>query len=262
MSRREPHPTLLEHGDTRHPVRADGVRRCHFGMAARRRRGPADMRLAIPQRSGRLGLGGRFTRPPPHRRRPVCPGDGDRRRPAKPHAPRGSSWDAVTSFAYPFGYYSKQGHAAVRDAGFSQAGIVSGQRDRSIDDRWRIPRAQIGPGMHRRGSGGSRATEGRRRQMAQPGQATALAVRPAEVCLGSSRGSGASARPAGRGSSPATGSTVSESLRVRSGPAPLRTETSPVRVVIVDVERSHPGHRLPTPCGRALPRGVGPGRAG
>jgi peptidoglycan/xylan/chitin deacetylase (PgdA/CDA1 family) len=52
----------------------------------------------------------------------------------------------VTSFAYPFGYYSKQSHIAVRNAGFSQAGIVSGQHDRSNDDRWRIPRAQIGPG--------------------------------------------------------------------------------------------------------------------
>lgn len=54
---------------------------------------------------------------------------------------------AVTSFAYPFGYYSKQGRTAVQDAGFSQAGIVSGQRDRFSDDRWRIPRAQIGPGF-------------------------------------------------------------------------------------------------------------------
>lgn len=52
---------------------------------------------------------------------------------------------AVTSFAYPFGYYSKQGGAAVRAAGFRQAGIVSGPRDRSGDDRWRLPRAQIGP---------------------------------------------------------------------------------------------------------------------
>ena len=54
---------------------------------------------------------------------------------------------SVTSFAYPFGYYSKQSHIAVREAGFSQAAIVSGQHDRSGDDRWRIPRAQIGPGL-------------------------------------------------------------------------------------------------------------------
>ena len=53
----------------------------------------------------------------------------------------------VGSFAYPFGYYSRQGRSAVQQAGFDQAGIVSGRRDRSSDDRWRIPRAQIGPGM-------------------------------------------------------------------------------------------------------------------
>ena len=67
---------------------------------------------------------------------------------------------AVTSFAYPFVYFSRQGRTAVRDAGFDQAGIVSGQHDRSGDDRWRLPRAQVGPGMapqdvvdlvHRRG---------------------------------------------------------------------------------------------------------------
>jgi peptidoglycan/xylan/chitin deacetylase (PgdA/CDA1 family) len=66
----------------------------------------------------------------------------------------------VTSFAYPFGYYSKQGGQAVRDAGFDLAGIVSGPHDRSSDNRWRLPRALIGPGLspedlvtliHRRG---------------------------------------------------------------------------------------------------------------
>jgi peptidoglycan/xylan/chitin deacetylase (PgdA/CDA1 family) len=67
---------------------------------------------------------------------------------------------AVTSFAYPFGYYSKQGIQAVRNAGFDLAGIVSGATDRSNDDPWRLPRALIGPRLspedlvtliHRRG---------------------------------------------------------------------------------------------------------------
>ena len=79
---------------------------------------------------------------------------------------------AVTSFAYPFGYCSKQGRRAVRKAGFGQAGIVSGLRDRSADDRWRIPRAQIGPGLtpedlvalvHRRGGDARWRNRGKQR---------------------------------------------------------------------------------------------------
>lgn len=67
---------------------------------------------------------------------------------------------AVTSFAYPFGYYSRQGGQAIREAGFDLAGIVSGPQDRSSNDRWRLPRAIIGPDLspedlvaqiHRRG---------------------------------------------------------------------------------------------------------------
>jgi peptidoglycan/xylan/chitin deacetylase (PgdA/CDA1 family) len=54
---------------------------------------------------------------------------------------------AVTSFAYPFGYHSRQGRLAIRTAGFRQAAIVAGMRSRSGDDPWRLPRIQIGPNV-------------------------------------------------------------------------------------------------------------------
>jgi peptidoglycan/xylan/chitin deacetylase (PgdA/CDA1 family) len=51
---------------------------------------------------------------------------------------------AVTSFAYPFGYHSKESRLAIRAAGFDQAGIVLGVRASSGDDRWTLPRVQVG----------------------------------------------------------------------------------------------------------------------
>ena len=168
---------------------------------------------------------------------------------------------AVTSFAYPFGYYSKQGHIAVRDAGFSQAGIVSGQRDRFSDDRWRIPRAQIGPGLtpedlvalvQRRGGDAkwrNRAKQrlwlfGRRRFAWGPPEAAGV-------------GGADAADVFCRRRDPRCLSCSSERLaapfadRIGSGQGGHRRHRG-----------RHPGHRLPTPAGRTLPRGLGPGRAG
>jgi peptidoglycan/xylan/chitin deacetylase (PgdA/CDA1 family) len=53
----------------------------------------------------------------------------------------------VTSFAYPFGYHSKEARSAIREAGFDQACVVSGLRARSGDDRWTLPRVQVGPDL-------------------------------------------------------------------------------------------------------------------
>lgn len=53
---------------------------------------------------------------------------------------------AVLSFAYPFGYHSARARRAVREAGFTQAGVVGDLPARAGDDCWTLPRLQVGPG--------------------------------------------------------------------------------------------------------------------
>ena len=53
---------------------------------------------------------------------------------------------AVSSFAYPFGYHTAQARRAVREVGYVQACIVGDLPARTGDDRWGLPRLQVGPG--------------------------------------------------------------------------------------------------------------------
>jgi peptidoglycan/xylan/chitin deacetylase (PgdA/CDA1 family) len=50
----------------------------------------------------------------------------------------------VTSFAYPFGYHSPAAQRAVRTAGFRQACAVGDLPARAGDNRWALPRLQVG----------------------------------------------------------------------------------------------------------------------
>jgi peptidoglycan/xylan/chitin deacetylase (PgdA/CDA1 family) len=50
---------------------------------------------------------------------------------------------AVTSFAYPFGYHSRQSRALLEAAGFEQAAIVAELQARTGDDRLALPRVQV-----------------------------------------------------------------------------------------------------------------------
>ena len=50
---------------------------------------------------------------------------------------------AASSFAYPFGYHSRQARAAVRAAGFAQACAVGDLPAEAGDDRWALPRLQV-----------------------------------------------------------------------------------------------------------------------
>ena len=52
---------------------------------------------------------------------------------------------AVASYAYPFGYHSSAARAAVRAAGFAQACCVEELPACADDDRWALPRIQVGP---------------------------------------------------------------------------------------------------------------------
>jgi peptidoglycan/xylan/chitin deacetylase (PgdA/CDA1 family) len=49
----------------------------------------------------------------------------------------------VRSFAYPFGYHSAAGRAAVQRAGFHQACAVGDLPASRTDDRWALPRLQV-----------------------------------------------------------------------------------------------------------------------
>jgi peptidoglycan/xylan/chitin deacetylase (PgdA/CDA1 family) len=53
---------------------------------------------------------------------------------------------AVSSFAYPFGYHSARARRALREVGFTQACVVGELPARTGDDRWTLPRLQVGPG--------------------------------------------------------------------------------------------------------------------
>ncbi|HTU84417.1 MAG TPA: polysaccharide deacetylase family protein [Solirubrobacteraceae bacterium] len=50
---------------------------------------------------------------------------------------------AVTSFAYPFGYHAGPARAAVRAAGFAQACAVADLPAHARADRWALPRLQV-----------------------------------------------------------------------------------------------------------------------
>jgi peptidoglycan/xylan/chitin deacetylase (PgdA/CDA1 family) len=52
----------------------------------------------------------------------------------------------VLSFAYPFGYYSRQARQAVREVGFAQACAVKDLPARAGDDQWTLPRLHVGNG--------------------------------------------------------------------------------------------------------------------
>lgn len=49
----------------------------------------------------------------------------------------------VTSFAYPFGYYTRRARQAVRHAGYTQACVVYELPARTRDDRWTLPRLLV-----------------------------------------------------------------------------------------------------------------------
>lgn len=51
---------------------------------------------------------------------------------------------SVTSFAYPFGYHSASAREAVRAAGYRQACAVGELAAQANDDRWALPRLQVG----------------------------------------------------------------------------------------------------------------------
>jgi peptidoglycan/xylan/chitin deacetylase (PgdA/CDA1 family) len=50
---------------------------------------------------------------------------------------------AVSSFAFPFGYHAGPARAAVRAAGFAQACAIGDLPARAGDDRWALPRLQV-----------------------------------------------------------------------------------------------------------------------
>jgi peptidoglycan/xylan/chitin deacetylase (PgdA/CDA1 family) len=50
---------------------------------------------------------------------------------------------SVSSFAYPYGYYTRRARRAVREVGFAQACVVNDLPAQTRDDRWMLPRLLV-----------------------------------------------------------------------------------------------------------------------